>query len=423
MKRKSIAKYVGKPVIAKKKDGESNFLQMLQYLAQDLAVFKDDVEYAILYSAIVINMYMHNSTHRPAVGYGKVQKREISHPLYYYRSQTRHPNRQIYDSFSKEKKKDKPNLSCLPRNPSYVEWIDETHLSQQLSNGLSKYDERGFYKPQDKYDLILLEISDEEKIEVKKIEALIEENEALEKKPIIIKRRHYEFSIYGLSAETGKWQLTHELRLEDHQLNYEDLYPIKKIELTNKSFAKILSKDHLTEEVFLEIKTKKGHIEICKPEPYFGVLLAGSGARTNNIEIYIQSLTSITNEEKENDEKIKLLRNKLINNKNFYKIKKITDTTTEFTEDDIKSIIKDFEKLENEIKKYEISKEKNLHSYILLEKTNRAKKLYSQSKQLKLKYLSIRKCSDSTCIFVELYPGFSNLNRQKKNIKMTSQTS
>lgn len=81
--------------------GQESFLQLAFNLLFDLEDFASEKEYVIWYTAIALNLYMHNASHNPMPGYGKVQKLEKDHILYYSRSQADHPNRIWHDRFSK----------------------------------------------------------------------------------------------------------------------------------------------------------------------------------------------------------------------------------------------------------------------------------------------------------------------------------
>lgn len=143
-----LALYSKKPVSQKKKTGEGNFLQLTAYLLFDLNRFNSTSDYIVWYTAIALNLFMHNSSHRPLSGYGKAQNAEAKYPLYYYRSQTDHPHRRFIDQVTKIATVD--GKSLLLRNSVAEEQIVQHLESKELSNGLSSLDTRGFVIEKDK---------------------------------------------------------------------------------------------------------------------------------------------------------------------------------------------------------------------------------------------------------------------------------
>ncbi len=141
-----IDTYLKAPVTSKKKTGEDNFLQLISYLFLDLEDGDVKRKHIVLYLAIVLNHYMHNSSYCPEPGFGKVQAREAEHALYYYRSQLSHPHRQLYDQLSKEAE-DTRKTGVLPRNRVFTKLLAHSAIiDNDYAAQLSKIKSNGFPK-------------------------------------------------------------------------------------------------------------------------------------------------------------------------------------------------------------------------------------------------------------------------------------
>lgn len=146
--------YLTRPVTNKMKSGQRNSQDLMGYLLLDLNDFESETAYAIWYMAIVLNLYMHNSSHRPTDGYGKAQQRETEHALYYFRSQGNSPHRIMHDQICKKKNngKDTRKTSLLPRNKAFEKIVKNAESCTTLKKALSKLDSRGFPKLNKKVD-------------------------------------------------------------------------------------------------------------------------------------------------------------------------------------------------------------------------------------------------------------------------------
>lgn len=141
-----IDAYLKAPVTRKKKTGEDNFLQLISYLFLDLEYGDVKPKHIVLYLAIVLNHYMHNSSYCPEPGFGKVQAREAEHALYYYRSQLSHPHRKLYDQLSKEAD-DTRKTGVLPRNEVFTKLLAHSAIiDNDYAEQLWKIKSNGFPK-------------------------------------------------------------------------------------------------------------------------------------------------------------------------------------------------------------------------------------------------------------------------------------
>jgi hypothetical protein len=297
--------YLQRPVTTKKKSGEDNFQQLLRYLLLDLKDFGSLLEYVIWYTAIVLNLYMHNSSHCPMNGYGKVQAREQKHLLQYFRSQTDHPHRIVHDKLVK-KKSDGRSCSYLPRNSAFERVVENTEVSTALKNDFDKLDARGFKK----------------------------KNKALRK--------------------------------------------------------------------------------------YFGTFLAHSGARINNHSVYysaLENLTALDDDEVSANEGIDYLVDKLSSSEFLSKTiskkikqldQKILNAKINFLKKQFKDLIKDKSITGNTPK---------LYSELFKYRIQLADTINSNSKKLDLEHLIISTTEDSTCVYIDLYPEFTDKIRESNNYK------
>ncbi len=105
--------------------GEASFSQLAYHLIFDLQDFKSAKEYVVWYMAITLNLYMHNASHKPMSDYGKVRQLEQEHPLYYARSQSKHPIRIQHDHFAKTSTDTRPT-SVFPLNHELKKLILQT---------------------------------------------------------------------------------------------------------------------------------------------------------------------------------------------------------------------------------------------------------------------------------------------------------
>lgn len=295
--------YLERPVTSKTKTGEDNFQQLLFCLLRDLEDFESELDYVIWYTAIVLNLYMHNSSHRPQTGYGKVQARERDHALQYYRSQMDHPHRMVHDRLAK--RKGDSLRSYLPRNQAFEGVVENTQVSTELQNDFSKLDKRGFKK-------------------------------------------------------------------------------------TNKA----------------------------KLRNYFGTFLAHSGARANNHTVYQYALREITQFENQDvtaDEGIACLVKKL-SSKEFQskpvskKIKKLDSATLSAR---IKVLHKQFKTWDKnpDADGHVIG----LYGTMFSHRNQAAKTMRDKSRDLKLKQLAVSTPASSTCVYIELYPEFTNQSLRNSN--------
>lgn len=294
--------YLEKPVTEKKKTGENNFLELVTCLFYDFKNFKSDSDYLIWYTAIAMNLYMHNSSHKPIPGYGKAQRQEKLHELYYYRSQTKHPHRHFHDSLAKNNS-GKGQMSLLPRNQAFEKLVANSGISNKLSNELKKLDKRGFPK----------------------------KNQKIEK--------------------------------------------------------------------------------------YFSLFLAYSGARANNLNTYISALNEGTKDgEKINTTQLKTQRAKL---KKFLPKtlpkKKIQKLTSAEVIKRINAIQSEFQNLHEKTDKFKL--QNNLYTHIFKHRNNNAKEICQESQALKLKHISVETTDDTNCIYINLYPEFTDKIRESANYK------
>lgn len=133
-------RYLNKPVGEKKRTGQDNFLALWPHLIFDLEDFATDLDYVSWYAALVINTYVHNSSYRPLIGYGKAQKREMDLPNLYFRSQNKHPVASLYKLLTNSN-----NRQCLlPRNE---DTLNLTRYDNTFNLNLAKYDAHGYVMP------------------------------------------------------------------------------------------------------------------------------------------------------------------------------------------------------------------------------------------------------------------------------------
>lgn len=113
------------PEYAEPESGQDSFLSFAFNLLFDMENFNSEKEYIVWYTAIALNLYMHNASHKPMLGYGKAQALEEKHVLYYARSQVDHPNRMWHDKIAKNKK-DTRKTSVSPINAVLRKLIVQT---------------------------------------------------------------------------------------------------------------------------------------------------------------------------------------------------------------------------------------------------------------------------------------------------------
>lgn len=136
------AGYLTRAVGKKQKTGQQNLNAIWQALLFDLEDFQDDITFVTWYTAIALNFAMHNASHRPLPGYGKVAFNEAHHHLYYYRSQKNHPHACQFHRTIKTTTKTKK--SYLPRNESYERILKGTAIFSGAASGFSHLDKDGF---------------------------------------------------------------------------------------------------------------------------------------------------------------------------------------------------------------------------------------------------------------------------------------
>ena len=113
------------PEYAEPETGQDSFLSFTFNLLFDMENFNSAKEYIVWYTAIALNLYLHNASHKPVAGYGKAQTLEEDHALYYARSQTDHPNRIWHDKIAKNKN-DTRKISVSPINAVLRNLIAQT---------------------------------------------------------------------------------------------------------------------------------------------------------------------------------------------------------------------------------------------------------------------------------------------------------
>ena len=138
-----LSDYLVKPVTSKRKTGQQNFLQMLNVLMYDMDKFNQIDAYQVIYISSVINLYVHNASYAPMVGYGKAQQREIDHPLLYARSQGKH----AHGLFFKQLTAVDARKQCLQPKNEVVFKILKSVSTSGFTKNLEKYNEHGYLKP------------------------------------------------------------------------------------------------------------------------------------------------------------------------------------------------------------------------------------------------------------------------------------
>lgn len=143
-KKHSHKVYIRKVVTQKTKTGEKSFSDLIARLCLDMPSFSNNMTMYLTYIAVVMQAFMHNASHEPATGYGKVQKREALRKLLYYRSQSDHPHMHLHYEQTKGDNTSKVHL--LPRNKPLEKIIGLTDSTETLHTELSKLNELGFLK-------------------------------------------------------------------------------------------------------------------------------------------------------------------------------------------------------------------------------------------------------------------------------------
>lgn len=130
-----------------KEDGETSFQLLYAYLIKDMMQYAGNIDFLIIYSTVVFNMFMHIATFTPVEGHGKAQSREFKHKtqLQYYRSQGDHANAKFFRLLLGANNLTK---SRLPLNRAFIKLISPPDFSENLCQEIKKIDpETGCPKP------------------------------------------------------------------------------------------------------------------------------------------------------------------------------------------------------------------------------------------------------------------------------------
>lgn len=139
--------YLGKKVTQKKKTGQTALKQLFFCFEYDMSRFDTNEIYDICYFSSMINTNLHHASHRPMVGYGKAQIRESQHPLYYSRSQSKHPYGLLFRSMTASLEENRGGSSqCLQPKNAAAHKIIATQYDTLFTQLLARYDQNGFLK-------------------------------------------------------------------------------------------------------------------------------------------------------------------------------------------------------------------------------------------------------------------------------------
>lgn len=149
-----------------------------------------------------------------------------------------------------------------------------------------------------------------------------------------------------------------------------------------------------------------------KITPYYSVFLAASGARANNFNAYQQSLTQVITQNKEKvDEKIALKT----------KLKKyLKPLPNKIKKHDAKTIIACVKTLQTQFKQLQLETKsfkfkKDLHKTMMQQRSTHAKSICDKSAALKLKNLTVETAANTSCVYINIYPAFTNKIRESRN--------
>ena len=139
------AAYLNAHRTTKKKQGEENFLELASWFLIDLMQYSDTSDGLTPMMAILINMFVHNSSYAPAQGFGKAQQREIEKMLFYYRSQYDTHQLPLYHELVKHHQTGK-TLPFLPRNAAFIRMLKHVSLNPVFTKKLGSLDTFGYMK-------------------------------------------------------------------------------------------------------------------------------------------------------------------------------------------------------------------------------------------------------------------------------------
>ncbi len=133
--------YAIKPVSQKTKTGQKGFAQMATSLLYDIESFTKLSPPQIILFASTLNLHIHHASFAPGIGYGKVQTREMEHPLYYSRSQSKH----VHGAFFKCLNGNQKDQCLLPSNLALSK-IFSYEVKGNFVKVLQRYDMKGYLK-------------------------------------------------------------------------------------------------------------------------------------------------------------------------------------------------------------------------------------------------------------------------------------
>ncbi len=132
-------------------DGETSFQELYACLMQDIPKYAGNMSLLIMYSSIVLNMFIHMATFTPKAGYGKAQAREYNNKtqLQYFRSQGMHTNAKLFCALTKQQ--GKTGKSRLRFNPVFIKLISPPDFPEKFCQEIKKLDlKTGYPKPGEK---------------------------------------------------------------------------------------------------------------------------------------------------------------------------------------------------------------------------------------------------------------------------------
>ncbi len=118
--------------------GEVSFQGLYAHLMQDMLLYTGNIQHLTMYSALVINMFMHAATFSPLDGHGKAQLREFNHKsqLQYYRSQGNHAHGSFFKALTKTPG---DTRACrLPFNSGFIKLIGPTNFNANICSEIKK---------------------------------------------------------------------------------------------------------------------------------------------------------------------------------------------------------------------------------------------------------------------------------------------